>query len=99
MLVKLFFTRDIIRGDIVRGGGGFCPVFLSGGGGVVLGGYCPGDIVRGDIVLEPASPDTHTHTHTHTRCELHAEIDIHYVYHLPCTLSVVAFCQNSFFKL
>ena len=36
-ILKKSFTRDIIRGDIVRGGGG--------------GGLSWGDIVRGDIVL------------------------------------------------
>ena len=33
-------------GDFVRGAGGG-----GGGAAVILGGYCPGDIVRGDIVL------------------------------------------------
>ena len=44
-----FYTRDIIRGDI--GTGGFCP---GGGGGGCPGGiFSGGDIVQGDIVLEP----------------------------------------------
>ena len=33
--------------------GGFCPGGGGGGGEFVLGGYCLGDIVQGDIDLEP----------------------------------------------